>query len=95
MPRWGAVTLDNGACVVTGGYVYRGSAIPSLDGTYVFADFCLGRLEGIRARDGRVEHVELGSSVQSVTSFGEDASGELYVMSLDGGLFRLDPRTPA
>ena len=85
---------DQGACVVTGGYVYRGSAIPGLDGTYVFADFCLGRLEGIRARDGHVEHVDLGPGVQSVTSFGEDASGALYVMSLDGGLFRLDPRTP-
>lgn len=85
---------DEGGCVVTGGYVYRGSAIPGLRGIYVFADFCVGQLEGLRVRDGKVvEHIQLGPTVQSVTSFGEDASGELYVMSLEGGLFRLEPGT--
>jgi glucose/arabinose dehydrogenase len=81
---------EGGGCVVTGGYLYRGSAIPRLDGAYVFTDFCLGQLEALRVRDGQVaEHVELGASLQGVTSFGEDAAGELYVMSLDGGLYRL------
>ena len=83
---------DGGGCAVTGGYVYRGSAIPDLLGAYVFADFCLGRLEAIRMRDGRVvAHAELGVTVPSVSSFGQDASGELYVLSLAGGLYRLAP----
>jgi glucose/arabinose dehydrogenase len=85
---------DRGGCVVMGGYVYRGSAIPALRGVYVFADFCLGRLEGLRVRHGRVvDRIQLGQEVQGVTSFGEDASGELYVMSIEGGLFRVEPAT--
>jgi glucose/arabinose dehydrogenase len=84
---------DQGGCVVTGGYVYRGSAIPGLRGTYVFADFCLGQVEGLRVRDGHVaQHMRLGPVVQGVTSFGEDPAGELYVMSIAGGLYRLDAR---
>ena len=83
---------DGGGCAVTGGYVYRGSAIPDLVGAYVFADFCLGRLEAIRVRDGRVvAHAELGVTVPSVSSFGQDGSGELYALSLAGGLYRLAP----
>jgi glucose/arabinose dehydrogenase len=84
---------NQGGCVVTGGYVYRGSSIPDLRGTYVFADFCLGQIEGLRVRNGHVlQHTDLGPEVQGVTSFGEDAAGELYVMSIAGGLYRLDAR---
>jgi glucose/arabinose dehydrogenase len=79
-------------CVVTGGYVYRGNAIPDLVGAYVFADFCAGAIEAIRLRDGRVvDHRTLGPVVSSLSSFGEDAEGELYAMSLGGGLYRLTP----
>ena len=82
---------DDG-CVVTGGYVYRGEAIPDLVGAYVFADFCGGRIEALRVRDGRViEHRALGPVVPSLSSFGEDAEGELYAMSLGGGVYRLAP----
>lgn len=82
---------DHG-CVVTGGYVYRGTAIPDLVGAYVFADFCAGALEAIRLKDGRVvDHRILGPVVPSLSSFGEDAQGELYAMSLGGGLYRLAP----
>jgi glucose/arabinose dehydrogenase len=84
-------THDDG-CVVTGGYVYRGEAIPDLYGAYVFADFCGGRIEALRIRDGRViEHRVLGPVVPSLSSFGEDAEGELYAMSLGGGVYRLAP----
>ena len=82
---------SDGGCVVTGGYVYRGAAIPDLVGTYVFADFCLGELEGLRLDGGKVVHEQLGAAVGAVSSFGEDAAGELYVLSLAGGVYRLAP----
>jgi glucose/arabinose dehydrogenase len=82
----------DGTCAVTGGYVYRGRDIPQLFGTYVFADFCRGQLEALRLRDGRVRgHDELGPTVANLASFGEDADGELYVLSLSGPVFRLVP----
>jgi hypothetical protein len=78
--------------VVTGGDVYRGSAIKGLDGAYVFGDFCTGRLVAIRLRDGRVsDRAFLGPIVENLSSFGEDADGELYALSLSGGLYRLAP----
>ena len=83
---------DKGGCVVTGGYAYRGSVIPDLDGAYVFADFCLGQLEAMRVQDGHVvEHAQLGPAAQAVSSFGEDAAGELYVLSLGGSVYRIAP----
>jgi glucose/arabinose dehydrogenase len=83
---------DGGGCGVTGGYVYRGEAIPDLSGAYVFADFCTGRLEALRFRGGQVtDHRLLGPVVPSLSSFGEDAAGELYAMSLGGGLYKVVP----
>jgi glucose/arabinose dehydrogenase len=83
---------SRGTCAVTGGYVYRGAAIPNLVGTYVFADFCLGELEALRSRNGRVmRHRFLGPRVENLSSFGEDADGELYALSLSGPVFRLAP----
>jgi glucose/arabinose dehydrogenase len=83
---------SGGGCAVTGGYVYRGSAIPDLYGAYVFGDFCLGKLEALRLRSTKVnDQAFLGPSVPSLSSFGQDAKGELYVMSLDGGLYELMP----
>ncbi len=80
----------HGGCAITGGYVYRGEAIPDLVGAYVFADFCGGRLEAFVLRGGRaMGHRELGLSVDNLASFGEDAAGELYVLSLSGQVFRL------
>jgi glucose/arabinose dehydrogenase len=79
-----------GACVVIGGDVYRGSQIPALAGDYVFADFCLGTLQAIRVEpDGTVEHIDLGATLPNVSSFGTDANGELFVTSLDGGVYRI------
>jgi glucose/arabinose dehydrogenase len=83
---------EDGGCTVTGGYVYRGESIPDLYGAYVFADFCLGNLEALRLQDGRVvDHRVLGPVVPNLSSFGEDARGELYAMSLGGALYRLAP----
>jgi glucose/arabinose dehydrogenase len=80
-----------GASVI-GGYVYRGSAIPGLRGAYVFGDFFNRDLRALDVRGGRVQrHVTLGIEVGSLSSFGEDAEGELYAMSLGGEVSRLVP----
>jgi glucose/arabinose dehydrogenase len=79
-------------CSVTGGYVYRGSKIRDLIGAYLFADFCAGRLRAFVEKDARAtEHRFLGPQVGSLSSFGEDSLGELYVLSLEGGVYRIDP----
>jgi glucose/arabinose dehydrogenase len=85
----------SGACAVTGGYVYRGSAMPVLQGTYFYADFCAGFVKSFRYQNGQpTEQTEwplLSPPGNSVTSFGEDADGELYVMTQGGGLFKFIP----
>lgn len=83
-------------CSVTGGYVYRGRRMPWLAGTYFYADFCDGwvrsfRLDGARAAFGRDWTAQLGNP-GAVVSFGEDALGELYLLTRSGGVFRLAPR---
>jgi glucose/arabinose dehydrogenase len=80
-----------GGCSVTGGVVYRGAAIPQLDGAYLFADYCAGDLRALRAGGGGTtdEHT-YDESVASPVSFGTDADGEVYVLSQDGGIFRID-----
>lgn len=78
-------------CAVTGGYVYRGSRIPGLRGTYLFADFCEGQVMGLRQQAGEALEVRpLSISAPQLASFGEDLAGELYVLSLSGGLFRVE-----
>ena len=73
-------------CAVIGGYVYRGSAIPGLRGYYLFADYCSGRV-WFMAGPHRIPHILTGISrkLTNITSFGQDASGELYLSSLNGG----------
>jgi glucose/arabinose dehydrogenase len=85
----------SGACSVTGGYVYRGSFMPVLQGTYFYADFCAGFVRSFRYQNGQpTEQTEwplLSPPGSFVTSFGEDAAGELYVMTQGGGLFKFIP----
>ena len=81
---------NDGGCSVTGGFVYRGTKIASLVGTYVFADYCAGDLLGLDAA-APTRATPLGLKVKSPTSFGLDATGELYVTSEDGPVYRIDP----
>jgi uncharacterized repeat protein (TIGR03806 family) len=75
---------------ITGGYVYRGAAIPTLVGRYVFADFVSGRIWHIARDTAPTLQVTSGfDSGLSVAAFGEDSSGELYVVDYSGGLYRL------
>jgi uncharacterized repeat protein (TIGR03806 family) len=77
---------------VTGGYVYRGAAIPALYGQYVFGDFVSGRIwRLIDDGAGGFTADELLASGRSIASFAEDLAGELYVVDLDGGIYRLVP----
>ncbi|MBM3146566.1 MAG: PQQ-dependent sugar dehydrogenase [Actinobacteria bacterium] len=77
---------------VTGGYVYRGSAVRGLLGTYLFADFLSGRVWGMRGPQSTPEEIGLGIRVTSPVSFGEDGAGELYLLSFAGPVYRIVPR---
>jgi glucose/arabinose dehydrogenase len=81
---------DEGVSVI-GGYVYRGSALPDLKGKYVFGDFGTGTIWTLTAsEDGRSwQRQRLIATGKRLTGFGEDRSGELFVMTLDGVLYRL------
>ncbi|MDQ6690684.1 MAG: PQQ-dependent sugar dehydrogenase [Gemmatimonadota bacterium] len=71
-----------GACSITGGYVYRGSAIPDIRGHYFYSDWCAGFLRSFRYSNGSaVDQKDWGVTSPSVTSFGVDIAGELYIMS--------------
>jgi glucose/arabinose dehydrogenase len=78
-------------CSVTGGYVYRGAAIPELNGHYLFGDYCSGWIRGL-APGGVDEPIEWfpADSVPGLTSFGVDAAGELYVTAAGGTVYRID-----
>jgi glucose/arabinose dehydrogenase len=78
-------------CSIIGGFVYRGAGIPALRGAYLFSDYCSGWLRSVRLEHGRAIDPEQWSvpSLGGVTSFGQDASGELYVCSANGRVVRL------
>ncbi len=80
-------------CSVTGGYVYRGSVVPAFEGRYLFADYCSGWIRSLGFEGGEVtdvvDHEPAFGTISSVASFGEDAAGELYVVSLGGTVYRI------
>jgi glucose/arabinose dehydrogenase len=71
---------------ITGGYVYRGSRYPALGGTYYYGDFVKGVLWGLRQENGEWVSRQLLQTGLGISSFGEDANGELYVCELNGGV---------
>ena len=85
---------SNGRCAVTGGYVYRGSAIPALVGYYVFGDYCSGEIFAVKAGSSYpASKITLrgAGSGRLISSFGESASGELYVVDLNGKIYAISP----
>ncbi len=90
-----AVYSHADGCSVTGGFVYRGTAEPELDGRYVFADFCSGRLWALMAAgpDGWWL-AEVGRHDGAIAAFGEDESGELYAVDLAAGTLLRVTATP-
>lgn len=82
----------DGVCAVIGGYVYRGFRMRGLRGAYLFADICRGRIEALELSEGKVVgHRTMKLHLEQMASFGQDAAGELYVLSLTKGVFRIDP----
>jgi glucose/arabinose dehydrogenase len=86
-------THSQGSCSITGGYVIRDPLLGRFRGTYVYGDLCDDRIRGARLRRGRaVGDRALGLRVGSLVSFGEDARGGVYAVSLEGPVYRLLPR---
>jgi glucose/arabinose dehydrogenase len=81
----------NAGCSVTGGYVYRGSAVPAARGRYFYGDYCSGTIWSLRAVKGKLRGVRREPfRVPSLSSFGEGPAGELYATSLNGTIYRLN-----
>ncbi len=79
-------------CSVTGGYVYRGTAVPSLAGRYLFGDFCGGWVRSVAAAPAAAgPQVALFDGLGPIASFGTDGHGELYVVTLDGRIRTVVP----
>jgi glucose/arabinose dehydrogenase len=89
------VSYDHGdGCSITGGFVYRGSAIPALQGHYFYSDYCAGFVRSFRLEDGvAVDQYEWPTLAPGagVPGFGRDAAGELYILGVDGVVYRIAP----
>lgn len=85
---------SGGTCAVTGGYVYRGLAIPSLQGVYFYSDYCSGWVRSLKYLGGMATDPRDWPTLSTgggVASFGEDAAGELYVLTANGTVYRIVP----
>ncbi len=83
----------DGGCSVTGGYVYRGSRIPSLVGAYVYGDFCTGNIWALRHDGSRAtQQARIAGTNLQIASFAEGPDGEIYVLSFTGEITRLSLR---
>lgn len=94
----GGSQADAEGCSVTGGYVYRGKEITGLQGYYLFGDYCSGNIWTFKVLNGkavefenRTEEINLanGAFTTYISSFGEDANGELYIVEYNGGIYKL------
>lgn len=84
---------DDG-CSITGGYVYRGAAIPELVGTYFYGDYCEGWVRSFVYAGGRATEQKSWPTLSTggqITSFGQDARGELYIVLAGGTIYRIAP----
>jgi hypothetical protein len=80
-------------CSVIAGYVYRGAAMPELDGHLLFGDFCGRWIDDLVHKSGSTKHGKRWATAPSrITSFGRDGHGELYVTTTDGRFWLLAPR---
>jgi glucose/arabinose dehydrogenase len=85
-------------CSITGGPVYRGKALPALDGVYFYADYCTGLLRSFRWQNGAIsDHwdwkpaLDKEGVLQQISSFGTDGDGEVYIVELTGAIYELVP----
>lgn len=85
---------QQGGCSVTGGYVYRGERFEALAGNYFFGDYCSGTIWALRQDEEGTWSTGSGALVTvdgQITSFGLDAAGEVYVVTREGGILRIEP----
>ncbi|MCC6301434.1 MAG: PQQ-dependent sugar dehydrogenase [Gammaproteobacteria bacterium] len=81
---------DGGDCSVTGGFVYRGAEYPGLQGTYLYGDFCSGRIRGLRRNGAAWDNRLLLESALRLSAFGEDEHGDLYLADYaDGSIYKI------
>jgi len=84
---------DANGCSITGGYVYRGAAIPQLRGEYLFSDYCGGWLKSLRYQNGRASKArDWAAGAGNVVSFGRDGQNELYLLNAAGAVYRIGRR---
>ncbi len=77
-------------CSITGGYVYRGTRLPALAGLYLYGDYCSGTLWGLRREaNGEWSQAEMLSTDLTISSFGQDEAGELYLVNHKGHIFQI------
>ncbi len=86
LPPVAEYSHSGGRCSITGGYVYRGTRIQSLVGSYVYADYCTGEIFRLL---GTTQELMLDSP-HNISSFGEDADGELYITALSGQVLKIN-----
>lgn len=89
LPIFEYVHGNQNGCSVTGGYVYRGEQLPALNGVYFYGDFCSGRIWAGWQSAGTWTSQVFQDSGLSISSFGEDEAGELYVVDYNGAIYRL------
>jgi len=91
---------DHGqGCSITGGFVYRGCAMPDLASQYFFSDYCGDFLRTVEISGGTAinpanrtgDAESAGANISGVVSFGEDARGEIYIVSQGGAVYRIEP----
>jgi hypothetical protein len=83
---------ENGRCSITGGYLYRGAQFPALTGNYFFGDYCTGEIWALTPGDNGAWSAQLLMDTDfNIASFGEDVNGELYVVTLGGGVYQIRP----
>ncbi len=91
-PRAAYRTHEEGACAVTGGYVYRGASMPELAGWYIYGDFCSGHVWAFDTEDAASEPVLLMDTDHSIASFAQDPTGEIYLVTFNEAIFRIARR---
>ncbi len=86
-----AVYDHNQGCSITGGMVYRGSAYASMQGIYLYGDFCSGRIWGLKKSTGEWTTMELKNTGMAISTFGEDEAGEIYAADYGkGAIYRIE-----
>jgi glucose/arabinose dehydrogenase len=98
-PALSYATHENSTCAIIGGSVYRGQKIPEIKGQYFYSDYCNSWLRSFGFADGKVtdQHEWPIGKLGSISSFGEDAQGELYICTSSGRVYRIikSPGNPA